>query len=373
MKTTSCAAAAVAAIAAVVATGAAGQPAGAYPNSRATSESRRSKTLRSLTVTAVFAATVLAAPAYSQPAPTGSGQAYPDKPIRLLIPSPPGGGTDILGRILKDGFTELWGQPVVVDNRGGASGRIAAAASAKANPDGYTLFFTYGGVLTTGPAMFGKLPYDPLVDFAPVAMMAHVPGVLVAHPSFPSKTVADLIKLAKAKPGALTAGASSIGTSSHLNMELFKLMAGVEMVVVTYPGDAPALVALLGGHVPFAFASTLVATPHLQAGKLRAIAVATSTRVSTLSEVPTIAESGLPGYEGLLFYALVAPAKTPPAVVNKLNDAVRQIKHKAAVKQLMSTLGAVPVDMTPTELGAFLKTELAKWTEVIKARGIHPE
>src|SRR5436190_5646434 len=266
--------------------------------------------------------------------PTTDAQTYPDKPIRLLIPSPPGGGTDLLGRIVKDGLSEMWGQPVVVDNRGGASGRIAAAAAAKANADGYTLFFTYGGVLTTGPAMFGKLPYDPIADFAPVAMMAHVPGVLVAHPSFAAKTVAELIKLAKSKPGALTAGASSIGTSSHLNMELFKLMAGVDMLIVTYPGDALALVALLGGHVPFAFASTVVSLPHLQAGKLKAIAVATAQRVPNLPEVPTIAESGLPGYEGLLFYALVAPAKTPPAIVNKLNAAVRQIKETAAVKQL---------------------------------------
>jgi len=305
--------------------------------------------------------------------PTTDAQTYPDKPIRLLIPSPPGGGTDLLGRIVKDGLSEMWGQPVVVDNRGGASGRIAAAAAAKANADGYTLFFTYGGVLTTGPAMFGKLPYDPIADFAPVAMMAHVPGVLVAHPSFPAKTVAELIKLAKSKPGALTAGASSIGTSSHLNMELFKLMAGVDMLIVTYPGDAPALVALLGGHVPFAFASTVVSLPHLQAGKLKAIAVATAQRVPNLPEAPTIAESGLPGYEGLLFYALVAPAKTPPAIVNKLNAAVRQIKETAAVKQLLSTLGAIPIDMTPAELGAFLRRELAKWSEVIKTRGIHPE
>src|SRR5258705_5092294 len=256
--------------------------------------------------------------------PAASAQPYPDKPIRLLIPSPPGGGTDLLGRIIKGGFTEMWGQPVVADNRGGGSGRVAAAAAAKAPPDGYTLFFPYGGVLTTGLPMFGKLPYDPIADFAPVAMMAHVPGVLVAHPSFTAKTVAELIKLAKAKPGALTAGASSIGTSSHLNMELFKLMAGVDILVVTYPGDAPAMVALLGAHAPFAFASTVVSLPHIQAGRLRPIAVATAQRVPNLPEIPTIAESGLPGYEGLLFYLLVAPAKTPPAIVNQLHDAVKQ-------------------------------------------------
>ncbi len=300
-------------------------------------------------------------------------QQYPSKPIRLLIPSPPGGGTDILGRILKEGLTDLWSQPVVVDNRGGASGRIAAAAVAKAAPDGYTLFFTYGGVLTTGLPLFRKLPYHPIKDFAPVAMMAHVPGVLVAHPSFPAKTVAELIKLAKARPGALTHGASSIGSSSHLNMELFKQMARIDMLLVSYPGDAPALAALLGSHVPFAFNNAVVALPHIQSGRLRAMGVATAQRVPQLPEVPTIAESGLPGYEGLLFYLVVAPAKTPAAIVNRLNEAVRQIKQGADVKQHFSRLGAISMDMTPTELGAFLQRELEKWTKVIEIGGIQPD
>jgi tripartite-type tricarboxylate transporter receptor subunit TctC len=297
-------------------------------------------------------------------------QQYPTKPLRFLIPSPPGGGTDTLGRIFKEGFTELWGQPVVVDNRGGASGRIAAAHAAKANPDGYTLFFTYGGVLTTGLPLFRKLPYDPIKDFAPVAMIAHVPGVLVAHPSFPAKTVGELIKLARAKPGALTHGTSSIGSSSHLNMELFKQMAGIEMLQVSYPGDAPALIALLGAQVPFAFNNVVAAAPHLQSGRLRAIAVATAERVPSLPNVPTVAEGGLPGYEGLLFYAIVAPAKTPAAIVQKLNAAVRQIKQSPMVKQQLSTLGAIPIDMTPAELGGFVERELAKWTRVIRAGNI---
>src|SRR5688572_16084490 len=248
--------------------------------------------------------------------PSVPAQQYPNRPIRMLIPSPPGGGTDILGRVLKEGLTDLWSQPVVVDNRGGASGRIAAAAVAKATPDGYTLLFTYGGVLTTGLPLFRTLPYDPIKDFAPVAMFAHVPGVLVAHPSFPAKTVAELLKLAKSKPGALTHGTSSIGSSSHLNMALFKQMAGIDMLQVSYPGDGPALVALLGNHVPFAFNNVVAAQAHIQSGRLRSIAVATAQRVPTLPDVPTIAESGLPGYEGLLFYCLVAPARTPRAIVH---------------------------------------------------------
>jgi tripartite-type tricarboxylate transporter receptor subunit TctC len=318
---------------------------------------------------AIFAITLMLA--YAPALVPGAGaQTYPSKPIRMLIPSPPGGGTDILGRLLQPGLQEMGGQPVVVENRGGASGRIAAAAVAKAAPDGYTLLFTYSGVLTTGLPLFGKLPYDPLTDFAPVAMMAQVPGVLVTHPSFPAKTVQELIKMARAKPGALTHGSSSIGTSSHLNMELFKQMAGIDMLLVSYPGDAPALVALLGGHVPFAFNHVVAALPHIQSGKLRAIAVATAQRVPSLPNVPTVAESGLPGYEGLLFYALMAPAKTPPAVVNRLSDAVKQIKQTPAVRQQLSTLGAISFDMTPEEMSAFLKSELDKWTKVIRAGNI---
>jgi len=305
--------------------------------------------------------------------PLALAQQYPAKPIRLLIPSPPGGGTDILGRILKDGLTELWGQAVVVDNRGGASGRIAAAAAAKAAPDGYTLFFTYGGVLTTGLPLFRTLPYDPIRDFAPVAMMAHVPGVLVAHPSFQAKTVPELIKLAKARPGGLTHGTSSIGSSSHLNMELFKQMAGINMLQVSYPGDGPALVALLGGHVPFAFNNVVAAYPHIQSRRLLPMAVATSQRVPTLPDVPTVAESGLPGYEGLLFYCLMAPAKMPRNLVSRLNEAMTKIKQSAEVKQQFTRLGAVSIDMTPDELGTFVQKELDKWTRVIETGGIKPE
>jgi tripartite-type tricarboxylate transporter receptor subunit TctC len=295
------------------------------------------------------------------------------KPIRLLIPSPPGGGTDILGRILKEGLTDLWGQAVVVDNRGGASGRIAAAAVAKAPPDGYTLLFTYGGVLTTGLPLFRTLPYHPVKDFTPIAMMAHVPGVLLFHPSFPAKSVAELIKLAKTKPGGLTHGTSSIGSSSHLNMELFKQMAGINMLQVSYSGDGPALVALLGGHVLFAFNNVVAAYPHIQSGRLRPMAVATAQRVPTLPEVPTIAESGLPGYEGLLFYALVAPAGMPQVLVIRLNEAMTKIKQSPDVKQQFARLGAISIDMSPAELGAFIQKELDKWTRVIEAGGIKPE
>lgn len=300
-------------------------------------------------------------------------QDYPTKPIRMLIPSPPAGGTDTLGRLIRDGMQEMWSQTVVVDNRGGASGRIAAAAAAKANPDGYTLLFTYGGVLTTGLPLFRNLPYHPIKDFAPVAMVAHVPNVLVAHPSFPAKTVTDIIKMAKAKPGALTHGTSSIGSSSHLSMVLFKQLAGLDMLQVSYPGDGPALIALIGGHVPFAFNNAVAAMTHIQSGRLRAIAVSAPQRLPALPDVPTVVESGLTGYEALLFYCLVAPAKTPQPIVDKLHAAVMQIKKKPNVQQQFARLGAVNFDMTSAELGAFLQRDLDKWTKVIQAAGIQPE
>ena len=300
-------------------------------------------------------------------------QSYPNKPIRMLIPSPPAGGTDTLGRLIREGFQDLWGQPVVIDNRGGASGRIAAAAVAKANPDGYTLFFTYGGVLTTGLPLFGTLPYHPIKDFAPVAMAAHVPNILVAHPSFPAKSVAEIIKMAKAKPGAMTHGTSSIGSSSHLNMVLFKQMAGIDMVQVSYPGDGPALIALLGGHVPFGFNNAVAALGHVQSGRLRAIAVSAPQRIAVLPDVPTVVESGLPGYEALLFYCLVVPAKTPPDIISKLHTAVTQIKQKPFVQQQFARLGAVNFDMTSAELGAYIQRDLDKWTKVIQTAGIKPE
>lgn len=305
-------------------------------------------------------------------APTVFAQPYPSKPIRMLISSPPGGGTDTLARVVRDPLTELLGQPIVTDNRGGASGRIAASATAKANPDGYTLFFTYGGVLTTLLPLYGKLPYDPINDLAPIALIAHVPGLLVAHPSFPARTVVELIKMAKAKPGGLTHGASSIGSSSHLNMELFKQMAGIDMLQVAYPGDGPALTALIGGHVLFAFSNLVAATPHIQAGRLRPIATATASRVPAMPDIPTVAESGLPGYEGLLFYVVMAPARTPAAIVSRLNAAINQVKQRPDVKEHFARLGAISMDGTPEDAAAFIRRDLEKWTRVIAAGNIKP-
>lgn len=322
---------------------------------------------------ALKAALALVLPSIVAAMPLAHSQQYPSKPIRVLIPSPAGGGTDILGRVLRDGFSDMLGQPVIIDNRGGASGRIAAAFTAKAAPDGHTLMFTYGGVLTTGLPLFKDVPYHPIRDFTMIAMMCHVPTVLVAHPSFPAKSVQELIAMAKAKPGAITAGASSLGSSSHLNMELFKQMAGIDMLTVSFNGDAGAMQALLGNQVPFAFNNLVVALTHIQSGKLRPLGMATSQRLAEMPDVPTIAESGVPGYEGLLFYGLVGPAKIPTAIVSRLHETMQKVKQLPETKAQMTRLGAVSLDMSSAQFGEYVQKELDKWTKVIRAGNIKAE
>jgi len=302
--------------------------------------------------------------------PLAHAQQYPNKPIRMVIPAPAGGGTDILGRVLRDSFSELLGQSIIMDNRGGASGRIAASFTAKAAPDGYTLLLTYGGVLTTGLPLFKELPYHPIRDFTMIAMMCHVPTVLVAHPSFPAKSVQELLAMARAKPGALTHGSSSPGSSSHLNMELFKQMAKIDMHAVAFNGDAGSMTAVLGNQVPFIFNNLVVATPHIKSGKLRALGMATLQRVAEMPDVPTISESGLPGYEGLLFYGLVGPANLPAAVVSRLHETMQKVKQLPETKAQMARLGAVPLEMTSAQFGEYVQRELDKWTKVIASANI---
>ena len=304
---------------------------------------------------------------------TAAQQPYPAKPIRLILPQTAGTGVDVVLRKAFESIQPRIGQPFIVDYHPGSNQMAGAELCSRAAPDGYTICALSVDPLALNPHIFAKLPYDPMRDFTPIAMFAHVPGVLVAHPSFPAKTVGEIIKMAKAKPGAMMHGASSIGSSSHMNIALLKYMAGIDMLQVAYPGDTPALVALLGGHVPFAFNHVVAALPHLQSGKLRAIAVATAQRIPQLPDAPTVAESGLPGYEGLLYYSLMGPAKMPPALIHQLHEAVKQVKQTAAVKQRLISMGAVSFDMTQAEIAPFLQVELDKWTKVIKAVGIKPE
>ena len=302
-----------------------------------------------------------------------NGATYPIKPVRMLVPSPPGGGTDTLARIVRENLQQDWPQPVIVENRGGASGRIAALAVAKATADGYTLLFTYGGVITTGLPLFGQLAYDPIKDFSAISMVAHVPNFLVSHPSFKLQNINEIIKTAKAKPGSLTHGTSSIGSSSHLSMVLFKQMTGIKMLQVSYPGDGPASIALISGEVPFAFLNSVVAAPHIISGRLRAIAVSAPQRMNNFGDIPTIQESGLKGFNALLFYCVMAPAKTPQAIIRQLHDTINEIIHRNAVLEQFARLGAVAYPMTIEELRSYLQIDLDQWKRVIKNEGIVPE
>ncbi len=300
-------------------------------------------------------------------------QDYPTKPIRLIVPAPAGGGTDILARVVGQGLTARWGQPVVIDNRGGASGMIAAELALKAPADGYTLLMVYSGVLTVNPSMFKNIPYDPIKDFIPVAMVADVPNILIVHPSVEAGSVADLIKLAKAKPGQLNYASSGNGVSNHLSMELFKMMAGVDVVHIPYKGGAPAMQDLMGGQVQLMFNNLVEALPHVESGRLRALAIATAKRSPAAPNLPTIAETGLPGYETSLWYGVVAPTGTPKAIVDKLNEAIRQVKQTPGVKDRLAKMGADPTDYSPADFAALVKQEMEKWGKVVKEANIHAD
>lgn len=302
----------------------------------------------------------------------GNAQTYPAKPIRIIVPGPAGGGTDIMTRIVAEGLVKQYGQAVVVDNRGGGAGMIGTEMAAKSAPDGYTLLMAYAGVLTVNPALFKTMAYDPIKDFTPVAMVAHVPAVLVVHPSLPVHSVADLIKLAKAKPRALNYASSGNGTSGHLCLELLKQMGGVDIVHIPYKGGAPAMADVLGGHVPVICNNLVEVLPHVNAGRLRALAISALRRSSLLPKLPTVAES-YPGFEADTWFGIVAPAGTPPAIVEKLNDTVRQIKHSPQVKERLAQMGADAIDYTPAEFAAMIKREMEKWGKVVRRAGIRPE
>ena len=293
-------------------------------------------------------------------------QAWPTKPIRMILPFPPGGTTDILGRVAAQKLSEALGQQVVPDNRPGAAGNIGTEFVAKAPPDGYTLVTAPGSTLTIHPSLYSKLGFDPLRDFAPVTILAAVPNALVVHPSLPVRNVKDLIALAKAKPGQLNYASTGAGQSTHLSMELFKTMARVNIVHVPYKGSAPAVTDLLGGHVLLMFDNMPSALPHVKAGKLRAVAVSTLKRSPVAPDIPTVAESGLPGFEVSVWFGVLAPAKTPQPVVERLNQILVKALHTAEVRERLSTQGAEPIANTPDQFTQQMKHDIAKWAKVVK-------
>jgi len=318
----------------------------------------------SLTALAV-AAGLLAAPL------TAAAQnGYPSRPIRWIVPFPPGGAMDNIARTLGETMGQMLGQPVVIENRPGAGGNIGATAVARAKPDGYTIMIVANG-MAVNPALYPDMAYDPVKDFAPISLLAVVPNVLVANPQrIPAKTVAEVIALAKANPGKYTFASAGVGTSIHLAGELFVKMANVQMLHVPYKGSGPAIADLLGGQVDYMFDSVTSAKPHIEAGKLTAIAVTTKKRSAALPNLPTVAEAGLPGYELTPWFAAFAPAGTPQAVIDKLNQAMRQALQAPKVQATLASIGAEPIGGSPAELRDYLASEIKAGRELIESRGI---
>jgi tripartite-type tricarboxylate transporter receptor subunit TctC len=301
-------------------------------------------------------------------------QAYPNRPIRMVVPFPAGGPTDGMARIISDRLGAVLGQNIVVENRGGgAGGSIGAKFVATSDPDGYTLLITPGGSLTTGPAVHGNIGYDPVKAFVPVGQLIDTPQVVVVHQDVPVKTLAELVAYAKANPGKISWGSQGFGTAPHLLAELFKLDAGVNIVHVPYRGTAPMLAAIVAGEVQMVADPMTTVLPHIQSGKLRPLAITSATRSQKLPDVPTVIEAGYPKLQATFWLGVVAPAGTPPDIIQKLNAAFRESLAPAETRARLDTLGAEIKIGTPAEFEKLLADELAKWTAVVKAANIKVE
>ena len=301
------------------------------------------------------------------------GQTYPSRPLRIVVPFPPGGGTDIGTRIVAQKLQEAWGQAVVVENKPGAAGIVGTELTARSAPDGYTFMMGNIGTHAINVSLYKKLSYDPVKDFAPVSMVADLPLLLLVHPSVPANTVKELIALAKSQPGKLIFSSSGAGGSMHVAAELFKSMAGVDMVHIPYKGGAPAVADLISGQVALSFSTVLETIQHVKAGKVRALAVTNDHRSIALPDLPTIAEAGLPGYQSISWLALFAPAWTPKDIVNKVSAETVRILKLPDVKERLLAQGAEPIGSTPEQLAAILAADLAKYAKVIRESGYKPE
>lgn len=299
-------------------------------------------------------------------ASAANAQTYPNRPIRMVVPFAPGGGSDISARVLADGLTEALGQTLVVDNRPGAGSILGTDIVAKANPDGYTTLL--GNIsMAFNTAIYKKLPYDAVKDFIPISLVTDQPNILVAHPSLAAKSFKEFLALAAAQPGKLTYGSAGIGAGTHLAMEMLMMSRKLDLVHVPYKGTGPALTALLGNQISVFFSTYASALPHVRADRLRAYAVTSTKRTRTLPDVPTVAESGFPGYEYSTWYGFLAPAGTPRAIVEKLNKAAVGVLKSDKTRERYIAQGMEPLASTPAEYSAYLKTEIAKWTKVVRA------
>ncbi len=311
-------------------------------------------------VSLVFMAATTSAPA----------QQYPTKAVRLIVGFPAGGTSDIMARLTGQKLSEAWGQTFIIDNRPGAGGNIGTELVAKAAPDGYTLLVSPGSTLTSNPAVYSKVPFDTVRDFAPVTMIAGVPNALVVHPSVPASNVKELIALAKSRPGQLAYASTGAGQSTHLSAELLKTSAGINMIHVPYKGSAPALTDIVAGQVSVMFDNLPSVLPFIKSGRLKPLAVSSAARSRALPEVPTVAESALPGFDVTVWFAVLAPAATPREIVNRLNAEVVKAIKTQDMRERLAQQGAEAIGNTPEDFAAIIKRDLAKWAKVVKDANI---
>jgi tripartite-type tricarboxylate transporter receptor subunit TctC len=300
-------------------------------------------------------------------------QTYPTKPIRMIVPFPPGGGVDFIGRLVGQKLTERLGQQVAIDNRAGANGIVGLEALKAAPPDGYTIGAASAGPLAVNPFIYAKLPHDTLRDFTHIANMVNFPLLLVAHPSLPVKNVKELIAVARARPGQVTYSSPGAGNSAHLAAELFNAMAKVKILHVPYKGTAPAVIAVLSGEAQLTYSSIPTILPHVRSGRVRALGIGNAERIPSLPDFPTIAESGLPGYEAYAWGGMIGPANMPAAVVQRLSKEINEILRRKDVTDRMLAEGTVPTPSGPDEFTAYIRSELKKWGDVVKMAGIKAE
>lgn len=306
-------------------------------------------------------------------APAALAQAFPSKPVRLIVPAPPGSAPDFLSRLLAPKLGDMWGQPLVIDNVLGAGGNIGTDRVAKAPADGYTLLFNTIGPIGVNVSMYANLPFHPVRDFAPVTLVAKVPNILVVHPSVPVKSVQELIAYARQNPGKLRYGSPGSGTSNHLSAELLKLMAGINLLHIPYKSSAQMTTDILGGQIEVVFHNAPVLLPHVKSGALRGLGITSAKRNASAPELPPIAEAGVPGFEVTAWFGFMAPANTPAAVVNKLHADVVKAMALPEVRDRMLTQAAEPVGSTPQEYATFIASEIAKWAKVVKQSGAKVE
>ncbi len=300
-------------------------------------------------------------------------QEYPSRPVTLIVPFPPGGSTTVMARTIDEKMSDILGQQIVIDNRGGAGGTVAARAFVRAAADGYTLLLGYSGTIAIGPSLYPNVGFDPHKDFSPIGLIGSAPAVLAIHPSFPVKSVSELIAYAKAKPGEVSYGSAGVGTATHIAGKLFVAMSGVKITHIPYRGSGPVLNDLVGGHIPMSFTPIPAVHSHIESGTLRALAVTSLKRSALLPDVPTIAEAGLPGYETVLNYGLLAPVGTPRSIVDKLNNALRATLALPDVQRRLAVDGAEPLPSSPEEYQADINQEVAKWSKIIREAGIKAE